>query len=947
VAVQRAAESTFLEREDEMRRAWDFLATVPAGAGGVLAAVGEPGIGKTALLRAIAAGARERGMRVLWARGSQFEREFPFSIARQLFEPLVRGSGAAERDRLLSDAAGLAAPIVVPEAPPTTTDELFSALHGLHWLAVNASERDPLLLVVDDVHWADAESIRFLAFLAARVEGIPIGIVLAARATEPGTDAEALTALLEDSHALVIRPSALSEQAVAVIARLLLREDPEPAFIAGLARATGGNPLLLREVLALLDVAAGAPTASNAHRVDELGPPAIARAVLVRIGRMESACAQLVRALAILGPAADLPVASQLAGLDAATAARAADALVGAEVLRAGEHLEFMHPILRAAVHEDMPPLQRAQMHRRAADLLHARDAGADAIAGHLLAAPPAADRWVVEVLMTAAERATQRGAADAPVTYLRRALAEPPSDERLPEVLLALGLALGATREPEFVEVLERAVKRARSPAQAVAAAVAATRALGNAGLNDAAVKICEAAEPSLPGAPADERLLLAAELAINARQRPATRELAQSRIDEGLAAAVPGTPPHAFLRIVGATMDTLEAAPAQRSLATVEEHLGTVVQEHSLAIACALLTFLWNERPDRAREISGGVVDWARKRGAVSLASQIVLWRAAADLRVGRIDEALVSAQDSDEYNTQVNARLRASGVPAGTGTFWTSTFLISALLERGDLAAAEQVQARSELADPGDSLAAALFVEARARLRLAQGRYEEGLVHLRAATRRWEALQIVHPEVAAWRVEAARALAALGDRDEARRLADEHLRLARRVGPPGIVGRALAACGIAAGGDDGVELLRGAVAQLERSPARLDHARALVDLGAALRRGGHRRDCREPLNEGMTLARRGGAIAIARRAYDELRAAGAQPRKLLRSGVEALTPSERRIAQMAADGHTNKEIAQLLFVTVKTVEFHLRQAYLKLDVAGRQQLPTALRD
>jgi DNA-binding CsgD family transcriptional regulator len=173
----------------------------------------------------------------------------------------------------------------------------------------------------------------------------------------------------------------------------------------------------------------------------------------------------------------------------------------------------------------------------------------------------------------------------------------------------------------------------------------------------------------------------------------------------------------------------------------------------------------------------------------------------------------------------------------------------------------------------------------------------------------------------------------------------LAEAELIKGRRWATPGAIGSALATRGVVEGGDAGAELLREAVGLLERSPARLEHAHALTDLGATLRRAGRRSGAREPLRAGFALARRCGAVPLAKRAHEELGATGEKLRRFVPIGVEALTPSERRIAEMAADGRTNREIAEELFLTVKTVETHLSHTYRKLDIHSRQGLPEAL--
>ena len=193
--------------------------------------------------------------------------------------------------------------------------------------------------------------------------------------------------------------------------------------------------------------------------------------------------------------------------------------------------------------------------------------------------------------------------------------------------------------------------------------------------------------------------------------------------------------------------------------------------------------------------------------------------------------------------------------------------------------------------------------------------------------------------------WRSLAAIEHHALGETDAALALAREEVELARAWGAPRNLGRSLRILGLIEGPSEGTERIREAVSVLEGSPARLELAYALTDLGASLRRGNRRADARDFLRAGLELAQRLGATVLADRAHEELVATGARPRRLVLSGVDSLTPSERRIAAMAAEGLSNREIAQALFVTLRTVEMHLSNAFRKLDVSARTQLPAAL--
>jgi DNA-binding CsgD family transcriptional regulator len=230
-------------------------------------------------------------------------------------------------------------------------------------------------------------------------------------------------------------------------------------------------------------------------------------------------------------------------------------------------------------------------------------------------------------------------------------------------------------------------------------------------------------------------------------------------------------------------------------------------------------------------------------------------------------------------------------------------------------------------------------------RGVLRLAQARPREALADLLACGERQDRWGARNPAVLPWCSAAALAHAALGDEALARQLADAELSAARAFGEPRAIGMSLRAAGLVHGGRSGIALLEEAVAVLGGADARLELARALVDLGAMRRRSGQRMAARDPLRRGLDLAQRTGAVALMERARTELLATGARPRRLVLTGVDALTPSERRLAEMAADGLTNRQIAQALFVTMKTVEAHLRSIYRKLDIDSRRELASAL--
>jgi predicted ATPase len=218
------------EREHELERLGRLLAQAREGSGGAVVFEGPAGIGKSSLLAAARAAA-EPAMRVLAARGGELERELPFGVVRQLLEPVVAGSSAAERELLLAGAAALARPVLFSTDPGAGAEPSFSALHGLYWLTVNLADSRPLLVAVDDAHWADTASLRWLLYLARRLVGVPLALVLATRPGGAGPAQELLDELLVSPEISVFRLGGLSEEATARLATQLLDAEPEPRFV--------------------------------------------------------------------------------------------------------------------------------------------------------------------------------------------------------------------------------------------------------------------------------------------------------------------------------------------------------------------------------------------------------------------------------------------------------------------------------------------------------------------------------------------------------------------------------------------------------------------------------------------------------------------------------------------------------------------------------------------
>ena len=339
-----------------------------------------------------------------------------------------------------------------------------------------------------------------------------------------------------------------------------------------------------------------------------------------------------------------------------------------------------------------------------------------------------------------------------------------------------------------------------------------------------------------------------------------------------------------------------------------------------------------------DEAVSIFDQAVAQARRRGDIFNVAFMLMWRGKCQTERGDLRAAVADLREAIDLCVAHGMRV---AWPYNIG------FLAHALLEQGEADEAARVIDQGGFPEqlPLDQVHLVWFRLHRGRVRIETGSPERGVEELLQVGETVRLLPFDNPSGVPWRSWAAEGLRLLDRNDEARALAAEELALARRWGDPHAIGASLRVLGLVEGGKAGIGLLREAVEVLAGSEARLEHARALVDLGAALRRANQRTEARERLREGVDLARRLGAFGLAERANEEIAATGARPRKVLQTGLDALTASERRVAQLAADGMSNKEIAQTLFVTIKTVEVHLSHAYRKLEISSRAQLDKAL--
>jgi DNA-binding CsgD family transcriptional regulator len=934
-----------VEREGELAAVETVLGAVRGGR--LLVIEGPPGIGKTALLAQTKALGRGVGIEVLSARGSELEGSFSYGVARQLFDPFLASVPIDQRAELFAGAAELAAPLFDPIrlASESPADASLATLHGLYWLTANVAARGPLLLTIDDLHWSDLLSLRWLAYLLPRIEGDRVSIVVALRPDEPGTDTSLLGHILSDPVATLVRPAPLSAAGSAELLRETLPGAGD-AFCDACHQQTGGNPLLLRELSRTVTSEGLTPTEDNLALLAGIVGRAGSRTVAMRLGRLPYEATRLAQAVAVLGDDAQPHQAADLAGLDSEEASAAAVALDQADILRTRPRFGFVHPLIHAAVYEALPLAERERGHARAADLLETADAAPERIAEHLMRTPPAADPRVVMTLRDAARRASARGAAESAINYLRRALAEPPTDDRA-ELLLELGSAEALMSGEDAVDHLQHAHTLLTEPIHRAETALMLGRSLAGSRPDEADAVFTHALDELGDGEPELGRLLEVA-LITNAIPEPHLHRKMTDRVEHIRGRTEWETVGEKKLLALVAYHDAEAGDPAAVDLAHRALAGGTLLEaeklplplpsRHGLDLRPAVLAtaVLAAADLDEALHTYHDAITAAHRNGSILAFAEAKGTHLHAFLFRGELAEA------------EAEGRAAVDACEAwGTRWSYPAAFLADALMEQGKLNDAAAVLARAEPELRPESASVVFLRDSHARLNILRGNIAGGLDELFKVGRLFEAVGGRNPALIAWRSHAALALIRLGKRDEAHRLAAEELALARAWAAPRALSSALRTIGLVQGGSKGLAALEEAVDVAADTPAMLDHAKARTEFGAALHRANRRSPAREQLRRALELATRCGAAPLAARAETELRATGARPRRIALRGIESLTPSERRVAELAAQGPTNREIAQTLYVTPRTVEVHLTNAYRKLGIHSRSQLATALKD
>jgi DNA-binding CsgD family transcriptional regulator len=928
-----------IERAAELATLDDAAAAVCAGSPVVVTIEGPAGIGKSALLLAARQAAASRGLRVLSARGGELEQGMSLGIARQLFERLLLHAPQQERTEMLTGTGASVARLLGLDqgAVPGSPADEFVMLNALYRLSVRLAERSPVMFAIDDLHWADVASLRWLAYLIRRLEDLPVLLVLAKRSDEDGPGADLLARIAAEPAVVHIRPKPLSVRGVGELAAEVFGAPPQDRFAVASHSAAGGNPLF---ALTLLEAARGEglrPVDHDADAVSGLAPARLAEFAMNKLRRLTPAAVTVAESVALLGSETQVHRVAALSGLSDQQVLQAGDECAAAGLLRDWHPFEFVHPVIGSGVYASIPAGRRAAGHRQASRLLASDGADTRHVAAHLLKAPPAADQWAVQALHRAAAAEVR---PEARIDYLRRALSESPKADAV--VLLALGQAESLVYDAAAISHLGQALREGGDPGLRAIAAGQLASCLVEHGRADEAVPILREAIAGLPesdpvASPHRRQALLilhGALLEADLYSRGMTRErLAEPLAMAGDARSAAERELLGMVAMVAPAAGATSSEVAQLAARALERaDLSTI--EGLRLITCPVWALEFADRLDEADRWLLRIEEAAQHSGWPSQFLLAASARAAVCCRRGALADAEQEARAALEL---------ADAQSGGYGVTIATAALLMALTEQDRLAEAETLLAGAPV-ERGARCDASVYVFSRGWLRLAQGQSAAAAAEFREAGRLMRQAGHDFPGFWPWRVGAAAAELALGHGDEAAELAREHLDRTRAFGAPGPTGVALLTLGLAQR-EARLDLLAAACAELDRSPDLLDRAKAHLHHGAALRRAGYRTDARVPLRTALDLAGQCGAAALVRRAREELTAAGARPRRVRGYGPDALTASELRVTRRAADGLTNREIAQELFVTAKAVEKHLASAYRKLGINGRGELPAAL--
>jgi DNA-binding CsgD family transcriptional regulator/tetratricopeptide (TPR) repeat protein len=932
-----------LERDKELGALTETISQVRRHSSGRFALVeGEAGVGKSCLLAAARTAAADAHMKVLVGRGSELEREFAFGVVRQLFESLWAKSSVERREQWLRGAAEPAEKALGPVMTQTPGGD-FSILHGLYWFASNIAQDNPLALIVDDLQWVDPPSLRFLTYLTHRLDSSPIAVVAATRPSVRDEDSKRLLQMMiTDPDVVVLHPHPLTERAAASLIDQELTSgiQADNRFISACYSATNGNPLLLKQLIKMMAREKIEPTAENSDRILQIGPQAVSRYVSARLTELPDSAKRLAQSIAVLGDGVEISSAALHSQLSLSVAAHCTEELYSAGILTEptqGDNcsdrnqLQFAHPLVRAAIYGSIGVSARMSAHARAVDVLMSKGADTERLAAQLLHTHPTGEPRAVEILRNAAADAISRGSPDSAHSYLRRCLLEPLGTDQRVEVLIQDGSCAQLLNVNTAPEPLREALNLSQDPYQRAQIRSLLGGVLMYLNQPGGATEIFR--DGVREATDEETRRLMAAGMLSVGLIEPGRWDLL-SYSDElekiGTHDSLGGRTLDSMLAMIRSWQGD-PSAVTYAFRAIKDDSLVQKTNGEGFLPAGVWQPLLLADRLDVISSINDAVA-LAHSRGSVRAFAPSYAYRGLAWLVQGYLIDA--------EADLHQSARaIDAADVTVGRPH--VGAFLADVFMMQGRLNDAREALVWGGVEDADSSGALYLVLVGQARLLRMQRQYDQALDTALRAGKRFSQHGGKNPAVVPWRSEAALCLSALGRAEEAHQYAAEEVELARRWGAARALGRALHAAALTEERKNMLELLFEAADVLEGSHARFEQAQVLIHLGAALNSSGFRADAQQRLRRGVTIAQKCGAEPLASEGVADLKAAGARPRRLTAVGPEALTPSEQRVAELAGSGRTNREIAQRLFISTKTVEVHLTHVYRKLQINHRRDI------
>ncbi|MFI5553620.1 AAA family ATPase [Streptomyces sp. NPDC051738] len=912
---------------------------------GMLAFTGPGGLGKTALLTKARARAAGDGFTVLSACAGQNEQDLAFRLVRQLVQPVLAAMDEPERRAFLGSWYDIVAVALGLEATGTThAPDPTGVRDGLDWVMTRiAAMRAPLVLLLDDLHWADPESLGWLASFAPRATDLALLILVAYRPDELPSDAAAFRTVVERHGNRPYPLARLSTAGVAQIIRDELGDGAEDEFCDECWSVTGGSPFEAVELAIRLGEQnlKGAQDELDAMR--DLAAAVKGPGLIETLHGLGTSTVRFAHAAAVLGPPVSPELAATLAVIGSEDAVEATERLRTARILAEaqgpGGGLEFVHPLIATTIYRSIPSGLRVGLHDRAAEAVRAAGLGPTAAARHLLEVPCEGRPEVVECLREAAREYLRAGAPEAARRVLARALQEPPLPEDRARLLHELAGATFLIEPTATVTHLQEALAEPEVDPELRASIVyRLTQALAHTD------RLAEAATVSFDEArlathPRIRLRMQADHFVWSAFRADEPDSYARTRRLMRLAERLTGRGGLEERYILGSRAwdATVRGEPRQTALGCAEEALlgglSWTDENHGFEVPVSVaLVFMYSDQPRRAEELfTRGIAECEDKgwRGSHLALGQTLYGY----IRYRR--GCLADAEELVREGLRIADRVEGA-VPA---QWFAIGILIQTLLARGRTAEARRLANAYRYGEIVPN--AVIYPDPRtvyAELLLAEGRHSEA-ADLLAAVGEWlDARGWRNPSWCPWQLHLASALAPTAP-GRALSLARDAVKRAREFGASSTIGQALHIEAEVTGGPSALKLHAEAVEHLEQSPAAYELARALIGHGAALSRNGRLQEAAGRLYQGLEGAVHCGAEALTARAREELSAAGLRPLPLRYAQADTLTAQERRTAELAVQGKPVAVIAKELRLTEQGVRQLLSGVYRKVgtDAAG----------